>query len=412
MQSQKLIKILLLISFAWLLFLPVTGHSREEFDPDSLERVIAETTDVDKKIDILIEITQYYIYKDVNTAQSFAEQLMEVSLKEDHKKGLSYAYFFLANVLGEFDYAMVEDYVLKSMEIAKERDDQVLEARLYNTIGGLKHNAGLYDEEIEYYFKAIDLYEASGSDSLIAGIYNNLGIVYSIKGDPELANEYFRQAAELNTRFSNWPWLSINLLNIGYEYLEAGDTENALEYLQRSMDIANKYDYQRLYAWICNNLGLTYAKMGEKNRAKEYFLLGLENAKKMNNREQEIMSLTHLKDLYETEGDFENAYRFLVDIKRKNDSLQNMQSIGTIDRLETAFIYQKKLEQEALRHQNQTLVYWMVIIALLFLIGVIVALYYYQRLRAIKDQAVREKLQAEKDYLQKEVGIKSRELIS
>lgn len=407
-----MIKNFFLGMFVFLFILTTKGLAGQAIDPDSLDHLIAETTDADEKINLLIKTSEYFAWKDINKAEVYTRQLLEYSEEQQNDKGRAYGYLFLARIFAEFDYELAEEFMMKSEDFARKINDQDLQGKLYNTKGILKNKAGLYNEEIDYYFKALKIYETTGNDSLKAGLYNNLGIAYSDEGEKLRSAEYYRQAADINAKLKNWLWLSINLMNIGFEYAEMGKVDTALEYLQRSLNMAKEHDYRRLLPWIYNSLGYTYLTANNTEKAEGYYLLAVEYAVLMNNREQQIEGLTKLQDIYENRNDIEKAYRALIQIQIESDSLRQLNWLSKIDQLKLAHKYEKELEMADLKYKNQRLFFWYVIIGLVFVISIIIVLFYFQRLKAKRDKAISEKLVLEKGYLEKEMEIKSRELIA
>lgn len=155
-----------------------------------------------------------------------------------------------------------------------------------------------------------------------------------------------------------------------------------------------------------------YYKTNELEKAKHYAMLAIENSRLMNNRVQEIGGLTHLKEIYEAWNDIENAYQVLNQLKAISDTLNQNDRLSEIDRLNMVYKYEKEIELSELRHYNQTLFYWAVIIALVFVVSIVFTLFNFQWLKAKKNKAVRERLEIEKELLKKEVDAKSRELVA
>ena len=338
--------------------------------------------------------------------------MIDFSTEIGDDRGIAYGNFYMARIFIDYDYDIAENFLLISLEFAKKNDDRLLLGKLYNTIGTLKSKVGLYDDEISYYQKALEVLETIGNDSLIAALYNNFGIAYDEKGDNNFAIEYYLQAAEINIERQNWLWLSTNYLNIGSSYIESSEFDKAFDYLHQSQELASKYNYSRLLPWLYNNLSELYTKTGDLEKSQHYAMLAVENSRLMNNRVQEIAGLTHLKDIYENQNDIENAYHVLVQLKSVSDSLMQNDRLSEIDRLNMVYKYEREIELTELKHKNQTLLYWTTIIVLIFTVSIAFTLVYLQRLRSKKDQAVKEKLEIEKEILKKEIDSKSRELIT
>ncbi len=400
------------ILFAFLFGFTSAGNANGAFNPDSLDRKLVTTDNVEEKIEILIKLAEFYVWKDPDKTRDYADQLLVLSKKSNNQKGIAYGNFFMARIFIDYDYDIAEKFLLESMVIAKNINDKYLQGKLFNSIGNLKNSLGLYDEEIAYYNQALEAFKTIENDSLIAALYNNFGVAYASKGNDSIAIIYYEKAAEINEKSKNRLWLSTNYMNIGNIYNASGEMEQAITYLNRSLQLALEYDFDRLLPWIYNNMGIYYFRINDLKQSKHYSLMAIEKSKLMSNRDMEIKAMLHLKEIYESEGDIKTAYQLLNQIKAKSDSLMQNNRLSEIDRLNMVYKFEREIKLSELKHKNQTLLYWTIITLLVFTVSIAFALFYLQRLKSKKDQLVKEKLEIEKELLKKEIDAKSRELIT
>ena len=77
---------------------------------------------------------------------------------------------------GELDKAL--EYILKSLQVLKQQNDQKALGHGYNSIANIYHNQGNYPRALEYYEAALALQTQAGNQKGIARQLYNLGILY------------------------------------------------------------------------------------------------------------------------------------------------------------------------------------------------------------------------------------------
>jgi len=176
----------------------------------------------------------------------------------------------------------------KSDEILflKAEERQPKNSIIYNDIGQLYQEKGLYDKAFKSYEKAIrlnkrnhiawlnlgTLYGETGNysqavDNIERSLsihesykgHNNLGLIYSRMGDNDKAIEELKKAIDFNPR------LTKAYMDLGVVYAEIGQFGKALEQFDRALELNPEI------ADIHYNLGILYERLGREKEAREEF---------------------------------------------------------------------------------------------------------------------------------------------
>ncbi len=401
--------LLILISFVFILS-NLLGSNANSIESDSLKSELEQTENKLEKVNILINLAYFYGKKDINLSEKYAKQALSLSVEENYDWGIAYASFYLAKVFINYDYDLTERFIIKSMELAKDMNNQLLLAKLYNLIGNLKDNNDLYIESHNYYEKSMLIYQELGKDSLIPALYNNIAILHSKQNNDSLAIIYYLKATEINKVYHNYSGLAINYMNMGDSYMQYKQYDKAFGFFNKSLNLIIKNNFNRLLPWIYNNISSYYYELKDYNKSIEYANLAISSSREMINRIQEISGLTHLKSAHFALSDLEKAYELSELILEKSDSLQTNKRMKELDMLNLIYEHNNEMELSKLAHKNQRKIYWYIIISLILTIGLGLSLVYNQKVKIKKNRAIRKNLELEKKVLQQEAEVKSREL--
>lgn len=150
---------------------------------------------------------------------------------------------------------------------------------------GLNHKGacywilGEYEDGLDELTQAYEIATERKNEKLEAKILNNFGRIYRELGDIANALKNFEASMALNEKLGNEINLSINLINISTLYYDLGDYDTALEYAEKNLHIYERqHDLHKLVN-IYNVLGNILFKLERFDKAELYFEKILEIAK-------------------------------------------------------------------------------------------------------------------------------------
>lgn len=326
------------------------------------------------------------------------------------------------------------DYLNMSIAISEKNDFQQHTASSFHLLGTNYDQLSLYESSLRYYFKSLRLNERLKNKKQVAKNFNSIGKVYQHTQDFDDALDYFSKALALNSDMNDAEGILVNTLNTGVIYQKEGDFEKALSYYQQCLPIARELGRTSEEAIITGNIGSTFMQQGKLELGLEYLLQALAIKEKIKNHRSILHTLNDIAEVkillndpegakeiaervillakeYEDGNQLGFAYRNLsesykklklfelayVNLERYNtikDSLFGIKKAQQINELQIDYETEKKdqaissLRQEKEIADFRKKVYFLVgLIVLLIVAG----LYYNQRLKSKRNQALLEK---------------------
>jgi len=426
---------------------PALGqHSK----PDSLEHLLHTTSDYDKRIRLLGELSDYYSYTDSLTAMDYAFRIGRIARENGDQRGRGIAHFYLGGVF--FDHYQPDSAILhyQLAERLLEKDttflgQQFLARAWYNHgaqyqrkgdgdtfldlilnrsipiyehigdslgIGRSFHNVGLvfqnnqeFDRAIFYYKKAIAILKQGPNTPELIDSYSKLAesILYAPVIEDEQRREVryaLRQADSLLQRYPD-AYSRISYLNskgIAEEVIEER-LDRALTIYLQGQALAEKSGWHNLSMGLLNRAYYIYDKRGEHQRALNTInriLHGYEPYLMPQDRLVQLQNLTHT---YEKLGNIAEAYRVQKIYQAVNDSLRSEEMTVKIHSLEQRFEAKEKedqilqlnqqMEAQRLSAQRNRLWILLLVVGILLTVGISLAGYNIFRKRQLiaKQQA-------------------------
>ncbi len=281
-----------------------------------------------------------------------------------------------------------------------------------------------------------------------------IGAIFQALNENNEALLYFRQAEELFTQINCKNCITKNKINISNNLYMLGDKQNALNILlelernpivrkdtlyyinvlisifqvsdqknsqtpRLAHNLVRKLKYQPLYSLSELTLGTLMANQNQNDSALYYLRTALVSASKNKDVYHTRTILQLLSDVHQKLNNTDSAYHYLVLANKYQDSLLNHSKVLEMNRMEIHQITQhyetslQKAEKEASYQKNITVI---IIIALLFVFGLICYILWLSRRKAIISKELKDtenkKLQLESERQQIEIDSKNRELSS
>jgi len=391
-----------------LLFGCITSYSQNLRRIDSLQKAII-TYDIKKtksgitkivaadttKINLLNDIASKYCIMDPSKSILFSQQAFGLARKINFEKGIVECYLTIGisyATKGEFQKAT--SYFGKARELCLKTDNKEILSRVYTELGIVFAKQGNFPESLKNSLAALHLYEQLKHTLSIANEYVNMGILYKQQEKYEDALNNYSNALKIlkkiNTEDSEYSKCCVQN-GIGQVYLKQGKYKESLNVLtaalksaekfkdpyfdaDTNLTIAKNYYFLGNYptAQIYNSNALQLYKQAEykTGEADCYITIGLcsfkqgdiKNALLNTNKGlaigKEIGQMEWVKDaygnlakIYNSSGNYEQAYKNHVLFKAANDSLFNSEKDKKFTQFQMTHEFEKK--QQILKIQQQ-----------------------------------------------------------
>lgn len=311
-----------------------------------------------------------------------------------------------------------------------------------NNIGTDYRRMGVLDVAQEYHYRAGILSQECTDTSFIAKknravSLNGLGNVYMTLGNYERADSVLRLALASERQLGSPVGQAINYANLGSIFKQRGQVDSAWVYYHRSMAF-NQEAGSHLGISLCHiYFGSLYEKAGEYDKATEEYKTAYEQMKTMKDEWHALNSLIALAGICNTVGEGKKTLEYLAEAKATAERIKSVEHLAEIYTLyyrlyrqqgdcmsalaayETASALQDsvmdmekvnriqntslniernrqirqmdearlKLEQE---RTKRNVGYGIFALVVIFLIGLVAMLLYFQRLRAKNHRALKQ----------------------
>lgn len=167
----------------------------------------------------------------------------------------------------------------KAIELAEKNKMQSYFPQIYNYMGVVYRNKGLYTKSIHNYNLALHYANTIKDSTQIGYAFNNIGGIYRLQGNYPLAFEYMFKALRVFEKLNDKEGIGFCTINIAIAYRKEKNYEKALEYLQYTLKIREETGYKSGIALTLNHIAVVYQDMGRYNEAMQQYreLLNLYN---------------------------------------------------------------------------------------------------------------------------------------
>ena len=435
--------IFLLANLFWLRILKGQNYERI----DSLQQTFAKIENPEKKVTLLISISQELATFNSDSALKYTDQALSMAKQTNNRKGKVDALIQKGRILVQLlDYNQALESFESAIKLA-DQDNMLNEIAIANGVIGIIYaELGDFDNSAKYNFKALELFEKVGNKQEIGvtlgniaadmssqknykkaldymneaiaiareindkpGIaqqYNNIaGVYYTSFNDYRKALDYFKKAYLVNKQLGDKLQLGMNMLNMGYCFFRLNEKDSALYYFENSIKIFREIDNPIRIANVEIALSKYYFEISQPNvslqHSKNAFKIGQErNSKEIISQASEI-----LHEIYLLKKDTINAYKFAIINFQAKDSLQILQSQKTLFRLEYQYNYEKQDKERKLKQQRNYYILGFIILGLLSGFIITILIYSRQRIKIRNAMLEKEKMSAELNFKNKELTI-------
>ncbi len=282
-------------------------------------------------------------------------------------------------------------------------------AQSYNNIGGIHFQMSNWDEALKLYSRAHDIFSDMKYVQRIAATRNNIGLVYRHKQEYNKALESFNKSLEQRLEINDRVGIVESYNSLGELFEEINDFAKASEYYTKSFQMASSIGDQRMISLSLISIGKVFFNRGQITNAIYSTLEGLELARNHALKFSEQLALKQLADYYAASGDYKKGFEYSTAHHELSQQILDEQKTRQINELQIGLRAREKqqrielLEQEHVFQQEKikqssTIA---LVLALLFLTGLMIALFIFLLLRQRNNILMLKKENEAKKNIQK-----------
>ena len=290
----------------------------------------------------------------IDKALEFYEQALKISKEIEDDKAVSYCLNNIAFIYDSQGFvAKAIDYYYQALKTNEQNKDSISLATVLSNIGMIYKTQGDVPKALENFERAFNIQKLINDKRGMGVSLNNIGLVYSIRGDIEKSLFYNLQALKIRQDINDVRGIAGSLGNIGAVYKNMGDLRKALDNLKQSLVIREKIKDQRGIALCLNGMANVLVLQEKINE-------GFSLAKRSYNLSNEIMqpdliqkSSQTLKNIYERQGKYQQAFEMFEVYNHMRDSIQNSENKQASIKKQFQYQYEKKAAADSVKHTEE-----------------------------------------------------------
>lgn len=291
---------------------------------DSLQNLVATTTEDTTKISGLIELA--ILYQDTNSDKAFeyAQQAFALSIKINQKNSLGKSHNKLGDLyLLKGDYGAASDHFLKALKIYEHLKNSEAIAKCYNSIGKIYLSQKNNNDALIYFNKSLLINKKLNIKEGMAANYTHIGIVYNKLERYADAIQSFKSSLKIQEKTGNKKNMAANYGNMGISYNFLGKPLHAIGSIEKGIKIAEEVGNKKYIANLCLNLGALYAKENKLDKTMASFQTALKYAKEVGYKDLIQNLYNNIAALYEGKKDFRKSFEYAQLSLYLRDSINN-----------------------------------------------------------------------------------------
>jgi ATP/maltotriose-dependent transcriptional regulator MalT/DNA-binding MarR family transcriptional regulator len=232
---------------------------------------------------------------------------------------------------GEWDKALA--LYGKSLETAKELNDERGVAQAYYKIAAIHYRKGALDEALSLNNKSLKILKEGKEPLELAKLYNNIGVIHWKKGEFKLAKENYNRSLEFAKSLDDSRGVARAFNNLGIIHWEKGKLDEAIDYYSRSLKISEQLGDRQTVAILYDNLGEAYRMKDDAKKALLYYKKSLELSEKLGFRWQIAEVYRNMGNVYKGEEGkkyLEKAFKMFLSLGAEKDAEELKGRLGEL----------------------------------------------------------------------------------
>ena len=321
---------------------------------------------------------------------------------------------------------------LEGLEVARKLDNKMFQGTFNNISGIAMDGMGNRAEALRYYLHALDIFELLKDKEKIASVETNIGVIYEEQKNFGEAEKYYTKALLVANKIQDTTLLSASYINLANVYSARKQYKKALDYTFKSLALSRKKNDLFTVTADLNNIGEAYKNLKDDFRALDYYQQALRLARQIHDHLIISLSLSNLAEIYEDKhdipkairyateslkevrnggdvnnelaflkqlqhlyainGDYKNAYSFMLRYVNMRDSIFSEKNQNRLDKVQMEYVSKVKDQSLKLAREKQKIIQAYLIISLFALLMVIAAAVFLIRLRIVRSRSLKNRI--------------------
>ncbi|MBW6497735.1 MAG: tetratricopeptide repeat protein [Bacteroidales bacterium] len=259
-------------------------------------------------------------------------------------QNIGVANFYMGNL------ELAAKFTLESHEYYSDLDHLLGKASCLLMLGNLQYDLDDLNKALNYYNEAYLGFEELGHTN---GKYNtilNIGAILIEEGRYQEAIERFEEAIALATEINDQQGVVRCLHNIGMSFSRLNQPDQALQYYQEALQIARSHNMRHLEANTLSNMAGVNNDLGHFNTALGHASRSLELSREIQSLDDQLHAYHNLSRAQEGLGNFRQALEYHKLFKHFSDSLNRMENLREISRVEAQFQNERMRQEVELKN--------------------------------------------------------------
>ena len=349
-------------------------------------------------IAFLLGKADYYEYLNEDSCLYYASQAYTESVIQKDKMSQALAVAKIANAhQGKGEYEKALSYAQSLRDLSQQLHDDALLAQALMLTGTVYLDMGIFDAAYTHLTQAITilLQEPETNSDKLGNGYNALGVLAAKQSQYEQAQNYIEKGLSLIDTLRDKQQIILLNSNLALCCIYNKEIERGERLLKEQIQRVLSQDIPYNLTFLQLSLCRIYIESGHYDQALEYGEMALASAEEKNNllstaqslyyigyihfitqhdpealacllqadsiaRQLELLDIQaytagHIAALYESMGEYEQAYRYAVRQNRDNNALNQKTNRENLYRLRHEYQYKQQLaEMEAETHKKTT----------------------------------------------------------
>ncbi|HEY8512189.1 MAG TPA: tetratricopeptide repeat protein [Cyclobacteriaceae bacterium] len=248
-----------------------------------------------------------------------------------------------------------------------------------------------YDSAIHYFHEYENLARTQGDLQKLSVVSNNLGLTFRNQEAYDSALMFFQRAMDIKQVLGDKPGIALSLRNIGDVHNERGEYKKALAFYNESLSIREAIGYNLGLTVLLKDMAEMLRRAGSAREALPYAKRSVAIAQESGMKPEEVGALKTLSSIYEELRDYNQSLKVHQQYAMLKDSLLDAEKTRQLSELQVKYETEQKekellakskaIELLEVRSVAERRVRISLLIAFLFMAGMVVVLYKRYKLK-------------------------------
>ena len=243
---------------------------------------------------------------------------------------------------------------LKALAIRERTGDREGLAYSFNNLGNNYRNLGQYARALEYHQKGLNIKVELGMRSSEAYSHHNMGLVYFAMQDYPRAIAAYQRALAIREELKDPRGIAVCLNAIG-QVEAVTRPAAALQTYQRALALRREVGDQRGEMATDLNIGDVHRRLGDLAQASAAYNRALALGERIDAPLMRSRALGAIADVEAARGDYQAAYRHIVQHQRAREEMFSQENNVRIQRLQVAHETERQQRQVELLEREGAL---------------------------------------------------------